>query len=202
MRFCLPFFECGINLEHNFILLQFKRIRCVFERTRRIGHVGNASFKSGNRTVSASNPSLRVMIRIAVVHIADCHRLFDAFFIVAQLENRFLCEHLLDVPIGIAERQIHDANIFADTCHLLRKPKRECIVIAIRKENCIRTAAVEKIICIIPRHPNSRTVMFCIIRDARNDRANHDKGNRHRGCKNRSVCSEQIDENADAYAKD
>ena len=54
--------------------------------------------------------------------------------------------HLLDIPVGIEETQVHDAHIRPVSLHFLHVPEREGVVVTIGEEDGIGREAVEVIL--------------------------------------------------------
>jgi threonine/homoserine efflux transporter RhtA len=58
-----------------------------------------------------------------------------------------LAAHLVDVPIGVQQAEVHHAHVGADAFHLLGVPQREGVVVAVGEEDGVRCAAVQVIGC-------------------------------------------------------
>ena len=120
------------------------------------------------------------MVRVVGAAIVKDQVVIDGFLGIGKLENRFIHEHLLDVPIRIAQGEVHHADVLTNTSHFLCKPQREGVVIAVREEDGIRAAAVEEVVGIIPGNPEAGTVMFLVVRNARDKKRNKYKSGSNR----------------------
>ena len=54
-----------------------------------------------------------------------------------------LAAHLVGVPVGVQQAQVHHAHIGTDALHLLGVPKREGVVVPIGEEDGVRRTAVQ-----------------------------------------------------------
>ena len=50
--------------------------------------------------------------------------------------NRIVPE-LSDVPLGVAEREVHDRHILPNFCYLLRMPQREGVIVTVGEHDAV-----------------------------------------------------------------
>ena len=91
--------------------------------------------------------------------------------------------HLVDVPVGVREREVDNPNVSADSIHILQTPQREGVVVTAGEQDRVGFARVENIVGIVVRREVLRPIRAPPVRLQRVQRQQgrddpHDDGER------------------------
>ncbi len=81
--------------------------------------------------------------------------------------------HLINIPIGIQQTQVHHAHVGTNTFHLLRIPQGERVIITVGENDGVGCAAVQVVFGKIAGRVTTASVVVIIILKGQNKRHRH-----------------------------
>ena len=126
--------------------------------------------------------------------------------LVAERQRDALCAvwlavlQLLDIPVRLSKRKVHDAHVAAHTGHVLQVPHRERIVIAVREDDSIGFGRLQDAIGVVKGHVVARAAVDSPSLGRHVDRHNSRKHAQRSG-QSRDVAAQPLYDckGADAY---